>query len=111
VVVEPAPVVPDGILYDGRKAVETPENVFGRDSVELGVSLESGVELRGVSTVVLLVVDLHGSGIDVGLKGVVGIPELRKLEGIGHWMNLLFINGIVFGISDPKVCTAPCTPI
>jgi hypothetical protein len=58
--------------------------------VELGVLFQRRVEGVGVGTMVLLMVDLHGTCVDVGFQSVIGIPQVRKLEGEGHLSGLLF---------------------
>ena len=91
VVVVPASVVSTAVWISVGKAVETPEDLLGIDGMELGMSLQGLVEVGRIGPMVLLVVDLHGPGVDMGLQGVVGISELGKLEGIGHGSDLLSV--------------------
>jgi hypothetical protein len=66
----PAGIVADcatNILGDG---VEVLEKVFKRLGLEIGVALQRLVQVRDVSAVVLVVVNLHGFGIDVGFECV-----------------------------------------
>ena len=48
--------------------MEVAEQILDGYALQLGVLLEGSVELGGVASVVLPMVDLHGAGVDVRLE-------------------------------------------
>ena len=62
---------------------EVPDEVFGGFGGQLGVLLDGGVEIGDVGMVMLVMVQLHGRLVDVGLEGVVGVRQ--RCEFVGHF--------------------------
>jgi hypothetical protein len=88
-VVETTAIVPDRGLDGLRESVEAPEDVLRVYRLKLRVTLQRFVEVGRVGTMMLLVMDLHRPGIDMGFQSIVVETELRKLKRIGHENGLL----------------------
>lgn len=83
-----APIVPDGHLGTGSALVHL-DNVTdalilrGHNNVTaiiIIMYLEGIVQLGHVGLVVLIMVDLHGGGIDVGLQGIKAVRKVGEAE-------------------------------
>ena len=72
------------VFGDGGEVLD---EVFGGLLAELGVLFDGAVEVGDVGLVVLVVVELHGRLVDVGLEGGVVVGERGKFEchGISPW--------------------------
>src|SRR4051812_49315914 len=81
-----AAVVADGRPLVVRDLGEVRDHALDRLVGELG-PLERGVDLVHVGLVVLVVVDLHGLRVDVGLERVLGVGQVRNL--VRHWKSPL----------------------
>ena len=66
--------------------VQTFHKIFKIFVGELGVFVESQIEIVDISLVVLAVVDFHGFGVDEWLEGVVFVGKLGK--GIFHKLSI-----------------------
>ncbi len=66
-----------------RHAGQVAQQVLDGRVEELGVLVQCCVQLVHVSAVVLVVVDLHGPGVDVGLQGIEAVGKCGKLV-LGH---------------------------
>jgi hypothetical protein len=76
-----AAVVADGgadVFGDGGEGFD---EVFGGFVGEVGLGGDGGVEVGDVGLVVLAVVDLHGGGVDGGLKGVGCVRQRGECGG------------------------------
>src|SRR5690606_37143094 len=80
VVGEAAPVVLHGGADVLQDAVDAAQQLLDALRCQLGVLLDGGVEVVGVPTVVLAVVDLHCARIDVRLEGVLGVGQIGQRE-------------------------------
>ena len=69
----------DGV-GDGAKVGD---ELLGGFNGEVGVAGDGGVEVVDVGGVVLVVVEVHGLGVNVGLEGVIGVGEWGEGEGAG----------------------------
>jgi hypothetical protein len=78
-----AGVVADGSADFVGEGVEALQKFFQGFLLEVGVGSEGLVEVVDISGVMLAVVEGHGLGVDVGLKGGGGVGERRKGEGAG----------------------------
>ena len=76
-----ASIIADGRADLGREGVEALQKFFQGFPLEVGVGSEGLVEVVDVSGVVLAVVESHGLGVDIGLKGGRGVGERGEGEG------------------------------
>ena len=83
VVVVPPGVVAHGRAESHRHAALITEQVLDRLLLQVRQLGNGLVEVLDVLGVVLVVVDLHCPGVDVGLQGVVGIGQRRHGERAG----------------------------
>ena len=70
------------LVADGGKASEQGFEWLGR---ECGSRGEGRVQIVDISGVVLVVMDFHGSGVQIRLKGVESIRQRRQLVGGSHF--------------------------
>jgi hypothetical protein len=68
------------VFGDGGEVLD---EVFGGLGAEVGVLLDGAVEVGDVGLVVLVVVELHGRLVDVGLEGGVVVGQRGKFVGHG----------------------------
>src|SRR5882672_271434 len=79
----PAGVVPDRGPDVLGHLVDAPEQVLDRPRPPLRVLLERGIGIVHVSRVVLVVMDLHGLGVDVRLEGIERVRKRRNYKWHG----------------------------
>ena len=78
-----AAVVLDDVADVFGDGVEVLDEVFGGFLAEVGVLFDGAVEVGDVGLVVLVVVELHGRFVDVGLEGGVIVGQRGKFVGQG----------------------------
>ena len=75
-----AAVVLDDLAHVFGDGAEVLDQVLGRLRAEFGVLLDRAVQVGDVGLVVLVVVQLHGRFVDVGLEGGVVVGKRGKFE-------------------------------
>ena len=77
-----ATVIPHGCADILRDAIEIAQQFLDRESLKIGLAVQRLIQVRDISAVMLVVVNLHGHFVDVRLESVRWIGKRRK--NMGH---------------------------
>jgi hypothetical protein len=76
-----AAVIADSDADIFRNFVQTLEKLIDRKRLQIGMPIESLVQVRYIGVVVLVMMNFHGHLIDIGLQRIGGVWERGKNVG------------------------------